>query len=534
MSRNNRAAGGPADASRAGPEIELKLQGTPEVLESLLEQPAIRARLVGRPAVQRLENIYYDTADQRLRRHGFAFRVRKRGRQYVQTLKSDDAGGLVAYRGEWQTPLGSPEPDLALLPAGALEALNGLVEADELRPVFATRVRRQVRRLETGNGAGRSLVEAALDLGAIEARGQRLPIAELELELLEGPAEGVYLLALQLDAAAPLRVETRSKSLRGYAFAAGEPPPWQKAPPLALARDASVEDAFGTILRACLQHWCVNEAAALDGRDPEGVHQMRVGLRRLRSAIGLFGGLVAPERRAWLDAGPERIIGALGPARDWDVFLEQSLAPVLAARPEDASLVALREAAEGERQRGYEAARAAIGAPDYTRTMLELGHWIEAAGWREQPSRRGAAWFGRPIVDFAHHLLAKRHKKALRLGKDFAALPPAKRHRLRIALKKLRYAAEFFEGLYGRKRTRPYLGALKGLQDALGHLNDVAVAESLTADLIGRAETAPRALALGSGMVLGWLARGQAEVEPRTQAAWQHFVDRKPFWDSRR
>ena len=102
---------------------------------------------------------------------------------------------------------------------------------------------------------------------------------------------------------------------------------------------------------------------------------------------------------------------------------------------------------------------------------------------------------------------------------------------MRIALKKLRYAAEFFEGLYGRKRTRPYLGALKELQDALGHLNDVAVAESLTAGLIGRAETAPRALALGSGMVLGWLARGQAEVEPRTQAAWQHFVDRKPFWD---
>ena len=119
------------------------------------------------------------------------------GRQYVQTLKSNDAAGLVAYRGEWQTPLGSAEPDLALLPAGALEALNGLVEADELRPVFATRVRRQVRRLETGNGAGRSLVEAALDLGAIEADGQRAADRRARARAARRPGRGLYELALR-------------------------------------------------------------------------------------------------------------------------------------------------------------------------------------------------------------------------------------------------------------------------------------------------------------------------------------------------
>ena len=100
---------------------------------------------------------------------------------------------------------------------------------------------------------------------------------------------------------------------------------------------------------------------------------------------------------------------------------------------------------------------------------------------------------------------------------------------MRIALKKLRYTAEFFQGLYGKKRTRAYLAALKELQDALGHLNDVAVAQTLTDGLIGRA-TASSALVLGTGTVLGWLARGVAEIEPQMQAAWQRFVERKPFW----
>ena len=462
MSHDHRPAGRPAAVPRAEAEIELKLRGQPEALAALFERPAIRARLVGRAATQRLENVYYDTADQRLRSHGLAFRVRRRGRRYVQTLKSDDTGGLVAWRGEWQTPLASPEPDLALLPPGALAALNGLVEAGELRAVFATRVRRQVRRLESGDGAARSVIEAALDLGAIEADGHRLPIAEVELELLEGSPEGIYELALQLDAAAPLHIETRSKSVRGYALARGEPPPWHKARPLALDRRATVDEALGAILRACLQHWCVNEAAAVEGVDPEGVHQMRVGLRRLRSAFAVFGRLIAPERRSWLADGARGIIGALGPARDWDVFLSELLAPVLAARPADESLIALRAAAEHERRRGYEAARAAIAAPDYTRYLLELGHWIEAGGWREAPTERGAAWLGRPIVDFADHLLDKRHRRALRLGEGFADLAPAERHRLRIALKKLRYAVEFFEGLFARKRTRPYLAALEG------------------------------------------------------------------------
>ena len=250
------------------------------------------------------------------------------GRRYLQTLKSDDTGGLVAYRGEWQTPLGSAEPDLGLLPAEASEVLDGLVAPGELRSLFTTRVRRQTRRLAAGaNGGPPSLIEAALDLGAIEANGRSQPIAEIELELLEGSPKALYDLALELDALTPLQVETRSKSVRGYTLAGGEPPAAQKALPVELKRRTTVDAALGTILRACVQHWCANEAAALDGRDPEGVHQMRVALRRLRSALALFRRLIVaraarlalrrgepdplrPRRGARLGRVPDRIARA--------------------------------------------------------------------------------------------------------------------------------------------------------------------------------------------------------------------------------
>jgi triphosphatase len=531
MATKNPIAGGAAAEPHAYAEIELKLRGEPEALRAIFTGPAISAKATSRGSSRRLENVYYDTPEQRLRTRGLAFRVRRDGRRYVQALKSSDTGGMVTERGEWQAPLSSAEPDLALLPAGASELLNGLIAPDELRALFTTRVRRQIRRLEIADRDGHpSLVEAALDLGAIEANGSSQPIAEIELELIDGSSAALYDLALELDALSPLHVETRSKSARGYALAKGEPPAWHKAEPLALRRQATVDEAIGAILRSCLEHWCANEAAALDGRDPEGVHQMRVALRRLRSAVSVFGRLIAPERRDWLVGETKRITGSLGPARDWDVFLTESLAPVLAARPDDDRLLALRAAVETARAEGYETARAAVGSPAYTRFLLHLGRWIEVGGWREDATDKGAAWLERPIVAFADRLLAKRHRKALQRGRNFAELSPEQRHRARIALKKLRYATEFFHGSYRKKRARSYLAALKQLQDRLGHMNDAAVAERLAGQLVERAATERQDLAAASGLVLGWLARGAAEVEPEIRDAWQDFAARKPFW----
>jgi inorganic triphosphatase YgiF len=522
-----------ATPSNPDAEIELKLSGQPEALESIFASPTICDKSTGRGVTRRLENVYYDTRDQRLRAQGLAFRVRRHGRSYVQTLKSNDTEGLVSYRGEWETPLTSSEPDLAVLPVGALEVLQGLVTPEELESQFTTRVRRRVRRIRVIDQKGReSLIEAALDSGTIETRGDRMPIAEIELELLEGSPDALYSLALELDKLAPLRIETRSKSALGYALVSGRAPAWHKAGTLDLDPRATVEDAFRHILRSCVQHWCANEAAALDGRDPEGVHQLRVAIRRLRSAFSVFNHLVKREERTRLSSEAKRIINSFGPARDWDVFSTELLAPIDAARPGDPDLARLLAAAQVERQHGYEAVRAEIGSHAYTRYLLQLRLWIEASGWREHATEQGAHWFDRPIVAFADELLAKRHRNARKLGRGFAKLAPAERHRVRIALKKLRYACEFFEGLYRKKDTKPYLTSLKQMQDRLGHLNDVTVAGKLALRLVDQARTQPEreSLHMAAGLVLGWYGKGVAVVEPEVIEAWHAFAHGTPFW----
>ena len=162
--------------------------------------------------------------------------------------------------------------------------------------------------------------------------------------------------------------------------------------------------------------------------------------------------------------------------------------------------------------------------------MLQLRRFIEARGLARGATERGRAWLDRPIVDFAAHRLGKRQRKALERGQDFTRLSDIERHRLRIALKKLRYATEFFQALYPKKHTKPYLAALKELQDRLGHLNDVAVAEQLIGSLIEQAGADRADLRAAGGLVLGWHARGVADIEPATGSAWEEFAERKPFW----
>lgn len=516
-------------------EIELKLAGDPKALKALFASPTLRNLSSGRAQSRQLDAVYYDTDDLRLRREGLAFRVRRNGRRFEQTLKADGAGGAAFERGEWEARLSSAEPDLAAMPGEAGAVLAGLLGSAPLRALFSTRVRRQIRRLNATNGTGQPcVVEAALDLGTIEAEGRSIPLAELELELIEGTPATLYRLALELDRLTPLHVETSSKAARGYALAASAPPTHHKAAPLVLDRDATVDAALEAILRACLRHWTANEAAALDGRDPEGIHQLRVAIRRLRSVFSVFGKVIPSRELAWLKPEARRIVTGLGPARDWDVFLAELVGPVRAARPDDPDLAALCAAAEVARAEGYATARAAIQDPAYTSFVLRFGEWIERRGWRgERPDADGpGSRFEQPARELADQLLTRRQRKAHKRGREFAALSAADRHKLRIALKKLRYTAEFFTSLYPRKRTDTYVKALKRLQDDLGHLNDLATAERLLDGLLERSEAKARrdSLQRAAGLVLGWHVHGARAVEQKTLKKWAAFVDQKPFW----
>ncbi len=517
----------PAD----GTEIELKLAADPNSLETLKKAPVLAGR-TGRAATRQLESVYYDTPDHRLHKRKLAFRVRKKGRQYVQTLK--DEGDGMLQRGEWETPVRSLEPDLDALPNPDPRGRIGLVLPGELQPVFASRIRRTTRVLsDKAEDGSPNEIEIAFDHGVVESNGTSVPVAEVELELVQGSPEALYNLALELHALAPLKVEMRSKSARGYALAKGESPGWSKAKALKLKPGMTVGQTLQSVVRNCMDHWLQNEAAAVAGEHPEGVHQMRVGLRRLRSAISLFAKAIPADQIGWLKDETKWVANSLGPARDWDVFLASLLAPVIAARPEDPSLVLLRRAAQAAQAAGYDQVHATVASPRYTRTLLRLGAWLEGKGWRDGDDPKITAWQDRPIVELADRLLSKRHKAVLKLGKGFADLPTEQRHEVRIALKKLRYATEFFRRLYKPKDAKPYLKALAGLQDSIGHLNDVAVAGRLMDALTAKAKgsAADRAaLQRAAGTVVGWHEHGVAVLEPQIVADWHDFAHARPFW----
>lgn len=509
------AAGGPYE------EIELKLAATKAGLERLRRAPLLEERATTAETSSRLVTTYFDTPDLSLTRRGVALRVRRNGRRHVQMIKAGEAHGTAA-RLEWSVPVRGNRPELDRVIDDGARARLGAVPPEELGPVFTSRVRRRAR--VVGGGADR--IEVAFDDGDVVAgESGREPVAEIELELMAGAPEALYDLAIELHAVEPLRLETRSKAARGFQLVTGEPPRPRKATAVGLERGAPAEEAMAAILRACFAQALANLAPAIDGRDPEGVHQLRVGLRRLRSAFSLFTTLLPADDSAWLREGSRRLAGALGDARDGDVFLDDTLAPVEAAHPGEPGLAVLRATTAEARDRGYAAAREALRDPGTTAFLLRFGGWLEGRRWRAGQTPEATAVLDGPAEALADRLLAHRHKKTLKAGRGFARLDADGRHQVRIACKKLRYAAEFFGPLYPEKATRRFVKRLARLQSDLGRANDLAVAR---ARLEGERNTAESAA--GVGLVLGWHGRAAAEREGPLVKEWKAFRKAGPFW----
>ena len=514
-------------------EVELKLAATAKALEQI--RGSALAQSTGAPVRKHLDTVYYDTADRRLARRRAALRVRQSGKRYVQTLKTEGVLiGALAARGEWESPIPGPDPDLSVITDPDAKSVLGVVLPGDLAPVFATRFVREARLIDLGgDGEPAARVELAFDEGRIETLARTDPICELELELKSGDARAVFHLARRLLAEAPLSIAVRSKAVRGYDLADGRAPSAVRAGDLDIGAGTTIASAVEHILRHCVDHWTANHEVVLDGTDPEGVHQMRVALRRLRSAVSLFKSILPAEPADWLRSEARWLAGALGAAREWDVFLSDLLAPVEGAHPGRAELSVLRLLAEDEKMRGYGAAQAAARDRRATEFLLRFGAWLADGGVRAGATSGRLTMLDRPIAELAADLLDQRHRRALKMGRGFAGLTVERRHRLRIELKKLRYAVDFFARLFPGKVARSYRRALARLQEHLGHLNDVAVAERMLGGLIEQHAPTPReaaGLGLASGLVLGWHTRAVADSEPATCKDWSDFAAVRPFW----
>ena len=369
-------------------EIELKLSAPVETIEALSRSAPVVQASEGLGIVKTLENTYYDTPDLRLLARGIALRVRKDGERFVQTMKTElESGGTLARRGEWETPVGGLQPDLTAIDDADARELLGLILPGELQPVFSNRVRREVHVINSLDESGHArTIEIAVDIGETRAGDATEPIAEIELELLKGSAADVFDLALALHRIGHVRIEPRSKAERGYALSTDIVHRWQKAETIVFNPQTTIDEALAEVFNACFKHWTANESAALDGRDPEGIHQMRVGLRRLRSALSIFGPLLPEDALAWLKEEASDTLGALGRARDLDVFLGELLSPVAQEFRGDECLVTLRRARGARAGQGVRA-----GQISYCFTPI---HRIRSPLW----------WLGRgpPLANRRH------------------------------------------------------------------------------------------------------------------------------------
>ncbi len=507
-------------------ETELKLRIKPDELGRLRRHPLLRELRMTASRTKKLRNVYFDTEDLALRKQRMALRVRHVGSHRIQTLKAPDgapSGAAHRYL-EWETMIEGDRPELERIGDERLRQSLPVDGSEELKEAFVSDITRSTTPLELDDAR----IELAVDTGEIATANGREDVCEAELELKSGRPARLYELALRLHDRVPFTVEYRSKAARGYDLLLGAKPTPRKAEPIELDRAMTVWQGFVAIARHCLAQLRANEDCARLGEDSEGVHQLRVGLRRLRAAFSLFNGTLPPEQRDYFAEELRWAQQQFGPARDWDVFIHDTLTPLRQRLPEERELQALGRAAAAARAAAYAQVAATLDDRRYTRLQLQLDLWLESGSEGEPTGGDDALppW-QHPVVEVARAVLDRRHRKLRKLAKRFDELDDEARHELRIEAKKTRYAAEFFRSLFARKPALKYAQRLADMQDCLGSMNDAVVAKRLMDELaavdpeLGRTEA----------MLTGWHAARIAGDLPRAARVSRRVAKSEPFWE---
>jgi len=448
-------------------EVELKFDVAPEDVERLRACAALADRP---PRTADYETVYFDTKSGALRRAGFSLRVRRSGKRYVQAIKRKRgaAAGLFV-RQEWEKEVGGFQPDRS---APLRAPLKRLVKGDHGAPLVAV-IRTRFRRTAWQVARKGSRIEVVLDRGEVRAGKARAPLCELELELIEGKPKALFDLAEEIGRAVPLRLGVLTKGERGAALTERRLGLPAKAEPVAVQAGFSEGDALRAAVRSCLRHYRLNEIVLLASRDAEALHQARIALRRLRSALALFRPSARGNDYRLLRDELGWLARQFGDARGLDVLLAGEAGPVGGAR--------LRERLTTARAKAYRGVEATLASERARALMLRLALWIEAGAWRFR--ERAACDVG----ELARRQLERQWRRIRRRGAGLGKAGAEDLHRLRLDVKKLRYAAEFLAGLWPKRplaaRRDRFIVALRDLQDRLGDLNDAAAAEAMTARL---------------------------------------------------
>lgn len=465
----------------------------------------LAARRAGRARGAALEVTWLDTAEDDLAGKGLALEQAKRGpRRLLRTR---------------------PEPDDVWRPAAPPDQLD-----DQDHRVAAEHTAGNTL-IPLGSFAGRTTrvmlaheVEALLLRGQLRAMAKEVPAARL---MLTGPAPAVLAAMRELAEDLPLLPPRAALAEEARALARGTPPVARRLGPPRLDPSLGVEGALVLALGHLTEVLLWHAPAAAAGDTPEGVHQMRVAMRRMRSLLRVFRPACGGAALRSFDARLKDLAALLGPARDWDVFLGGLGAEVASALPAEPRIADLLRAARGRRQAAYAALRPAVQGPALRRIAWDAVALIETRPWRGEATEATAERCAQPLDEFAASVLDRRWKRIAEAGESIAALPDAEFHALRIKAKRLRYAAELFAPLWGRKKARRFLDRLAAVQEAFGLANDAVVARALMASLMARGGVK---LAWAGGVAEGWALARARRARSKAEAAWGDLLAADLLW----
>jgi triphosphatase len=432
--------------------------------------------------------------------------ITKARRGYTQTLRHGETTVTA--------PLADAAPDATAFGPGWDEPLATLLQGESFATAFTTQIKRLSRR------AGP--VELHFESGHIQTAQEKLPIRELEMR---GPPAELYRLALALAEKHGLIIQPASLAQRGIWASGAIRPAAVKAGP-GLPGGICLDDAVVALTQSCLTQFTANWPVFVPGTEVEAVHQMRVAMRRLRSILGLFNrNFSAPEFTTFRNEA-KRIASLMGEARNWDVFTALLQSGPLQAFPHEPGFAAMLTQCAAYRATGYEAVRELLADPATTLFLLQAEMFLARHGWRNGLPVEALTGLTAPAQNFAAANLERLHRKVRRRGKNLTRLAAHEKHLTRIELKKLRYASDLFGSLFeNRNKIRSYNRIAAGLQEELGHLNDLATAHELLLRLDGSTPDKARAI----GIVLGWCAQAASGDDKQLAKRWKDFTETKPF-----
>ena len=514
-------------------ESELRLAISDKWVNRLKRLPLLVKSADKRAKTTHLKSIYFDTPDKRLAAADMSLRIREIGRRKLQTLKI--GGGWqagITERIELEGWVNGDEPTLDLIHAPDIRELlirNRLW--DRLQPSFVTDFRRTSRIINYSGRFGDAGISADLDIGEIRSGTRKAAICELELELKDGSPTALFELARAINDDVPVRIEYRGKAARAEELEAPlERTPTKGRRPF-LPQGSRINESAAAILKACQKQIAANEFPILDTMAPEGPHQMRVAVRRLRAALGMFGAFGDATLIQTLREEGKWLAGSLGQAREWDVYIAELHDPVEATLGVDIpALKDLRVLAQSRQEAGYRDARAAVASPRFTSFQLHLGLLIESM---TRSQEKGAFDHLARSEEFAALKLEKRYRKVRKMGRTALRGNSVAKHDLRLEMKKMRYASEFFASLFEPKRAKAFSKAAARLQDLLGYANDYAVCIEQMKSLVAP-ETGENTSALmkAAGIVIGWHGAEMARADQDVDDAWKGFLGVGRFWNS--